>query len=99
MCLLSARDRRQLNANLWRTKSVLKREPGRIRASFFHPVTFLSIVMILNYTVFHSVEEQIMPFEADDWTVTSSGTPAISTWPEDSTLKSNFSLSNCTINS
>ena len=96
MCL-SVRDCRQLKANLWRSKTVLRREPGRVRAAFLQPIIFLSALFILNFTAFKSTMEETLPFEANDWTVTSSETYAVSTWPGDETLQSNFSLLNCTV--
>ena len=96
MCL-SVRDCRQLKANLWRSKTVLRREPGRVRAAFLQPIIFLSALLILNFTAFKPTMEETLPFEANDWTVTTSETNAISTWPGDETLQSNFSLLNCTV--
>ena len=71
-CFLSARDRRQLKASLWRTKTVLKREPGRVRASFIQPIIFLALLLILNFAAFNAKIEEITPFYAEDWTVTDS---------------------------
>ena len=100
MCnCLTARDRRQLKANLWRTKTVLKREPGRIRANLIMPIILLSTMLALSFTVFKAEIESIEPFTTNDMTiVTNSATPEISKWPDDQTLQSNFSLSNCTAN-
>ena len=100
MCnCLTARDRRQLKANLWRTKTVLRREPGKIRAHFISPIMFLGVLMTLSFTVFNSKIESIIPFSTDEMTiVTNSATPKISAWPDDQTLQSNFSLANCTAN-
>ena len=45
-----------------------------------------------------SKESKITPFADNDWTVTNSATPGTATWPEESTLQTNFKLENCTVN-
>ena len=85
MCnCLTTRDRRQLKANLWRTKTVIKREPGKVRAQLIYPIVVLCVMITLSFTVFKSEIENIYPFQTEDMTiVTNSATPNISTWPDD----------------
>ena len=61
-----------MKASLWRTKTVLRREPGRVRASFIQPIIFLALLLILNFAAFNAKIEEITPFYAKDWTVTDS---------------------------
>ena len=98
MCFLSERDRRQLKANLWRTKTVLGRQKGKVQTQLIQPIVLLSILVILKFTVMISKESKITPFADNDWTVTNSATPGTSTWPEETTLQTNFNLQNCTVN-
>ena len=99
MCFLSGRDRRQLKANLWRTKTVLSRDPSRVRVALIQPIVLFAILIILKLVAFKSTTISVTPLKDNDWTVVSSETNGTNTWPDDPTLYSNFSLTNCTENS
>ena len=86
MCFLSGRDRRQLKANLWRTKTVLSRDPSRVRVALIQPIVLFSILIILKLVVFNSSTISVTPLKDDDWTVISSATNATSYWPDEPTL-------------
>ena len=86
MCFLSGRDRRQLKANLWRTKTVLSRDPSRVRVNLIQPIVLFSILVILKLVAFNSATISVTPLKDNDWTVISSGTNATNAWPNDQTL-------------
>ena len=86
MCFLSGRDRRQLKANLWRTKTVLSRDPSRVRVSLIQPIVLFSMLVILKLVAFNSATISVTPLKDNDWTVISSETNATSVWPKDQTL-------------
>ena len=86
MCFLNERDRRQLKANLWRSKTALSRNKAKIRAYFISPVIFFLILLFMNFTIFVSQVETVEPFGNNTITVTNSETPATSSWSQDPTL-------------
>ena len=86
MYFLNERDRRQLKANLWRSKTALSRNKGKIRAYFISPVIFFAILLFMNFTIFVSQVETVEPYGNNTITVTNSETPATSSWSQDPTL-------------